>query len=200
MRIALIAHDERKPTLIEFARDHETVLNECDCLATGTTGARLAEETDLEVDRVASGSLGGDVMIGATVASGDCDAVIFLRDPMIAHPHEPDIAALVRLCDVHDVPLATNPSSAHAIIEGLAEERIDPGDRNERGTPRNSRNGSTADEGTAIAVLTVVLFAIAVLVGSHVLGATAFPVTTVVASAALAVFMIVIESVSTSTA
>ncbi|MFC6725857.1 methylglyoxal synthase [Halobium palmae] len=121
MRIALIAHDEKKPTLIEFAQDHADALGGWELLATGTTGKRLREETGLDVERKASGPLGGDMQIGAEVASGDCDAIVFLRDPLTAQPHEPDISALMRICDVHDVPLATNLATADALIESLRD-------------------------------------------------------------------------------
>ncbi|MFD1564980.1 methylglyoxal synthase [Haloarchaeobius amylolyticus] len=120
-RIALIAHDRKKPDLIEFAQTHESQLREYDLIATGTTGKRLREETDLEVERMESGPHGGDLMIGAEVAAGDLDGVVFLRDPLRAQPHEPDISALLRICDVRDTALATNLASAAFLIEGLAE-------------------------------------------------------------------------------
>ncbi|ELZ08781.1 methylglyoxal synthase [Natrinema thermotolerans] len=120
-RVALIAHDETKPDLVEFAQTHEAQLRMYDLVATGTTGKRLREETDLEVERKESGPLGGDLMIGAEVAAGELDGIVFLRDPLRAQPHEPDISALLRICDVRDVALATNRSSAEFLIEGLAE-------------------------------------------------------------------------------
>ncbi|MFC4359980.1 methylglyoxal synthase [Halobium salinum] len=119
MRIALIAHDEKKPTLIEFAQEHVEDLERWELVATGTTGKRLREETGLDVERKASGPLGGDMQIGAEVASGDCEAIVFLRDPLTAQPHEPDISALMRICDVHDVPLATNLATADALLESV---------------------------------------------------------------------------------
>ena len=120
-RVALIAHDETKPDLIEFAQTHESQLREYELIATGTTGKRLQEETDLEVERKESGPLGGDLMIGSEVAEGKLDGIVFLRDPLRAQPHEPDISALLRICDVRDVALATNRSSAEFLIEGLAD-------------------------------------------------------------------------------
>ncbi|WP_254531414.1 methylglyoxal synthase [Natrinema gelatinilyticum] len=120
-RIALIAHDEKKPDLIEFARTHERQLREYELVATGTTGKRLLEGTDLEIERKESGPLGGDLMIGAEVAAGALDGIVFLRDPLRAQPHEPDISALLRICDVHDTALATNLASATFLIEGFAE-------------------------------------------------------------------------------
>lgn len=120
MSIAFIAHDEEKPTLIEFVEEHADLLEKFECMATGSTGERLNETTDLEVEVLESGSHGGDMMIGAAVAADECDAVIFFRDPLTPKPHEPDIRALLRVCDVHDIPFATNPSSAGAIIEYLS--------------------------------------------------------------------------------
>ena len=120
-RVALIAHDETKPDLIEFARTHEDQLREYELVATGTTGNRLLEETDLEIERKASGPIGGDLQIGAEVADDRLDGIVFLRDPLRAQPHEPDISALLRICDVHDTALATNLASAEFLIEGLAE-------------------------------------------------------------------------------
>lgn len=122
MRIALIAHDEKKDDLIEFAQSHEERLKQFDLTGTGTTGKRIMEETDLTVDRKESGPLGGDMMIGAEVAEGECEAIIFIRDVLTAQPHEPDISALLRICDVHDIPLATNLTSAEHVIDGLARE------------------------------------------------------------------------------
>ena len=91
-------------------------------MATGTTGSRLIAEAGLEVERLLSGPLGGDLQIGARLAEGKVDAVIFLRDPMTPQPHEPDINALVRACDVHVVVCATNESSARHVMKALAAE------------------------------------------------------------------------------
>ncbi|MFB6270465.1 MAG: methylglyoxal synthase, partial [Halobacterium sp.] len=112
MRIALIAHDDEKDALVAFATEYTSVLRQHDLIATGTTGGRLNDETALDVTPLLSGPLGGDLMIGSAVANDACDAVVFFRDPMTAQPHEPDISALLRICDVHDVPLATNRASA----------------------------------------------------------------------------------------
>lgn len=119
MRLALIAHDEKKEELIEFAGNHEEWLGEAELMATGTTGKRLMEETTLDVERKESGPLGGDMQIGGEIAEQTCDGVIFLRDPLTAQPHEPDVSALLRICDVHDIPLATNVASARFLLEGL---------------------------------------------------------------------------------
>lgn len=121
-RIALIAHDQKKEDMIEFAKKHKEILSKMRLIATGTTGKRLIEETGLEVERMASGPIGGDQMIGAEIAKDRLDGVIFLRDPLTAQPHEPDVSALLRLCDVHQTPLATNLATAEMIINGLAEK------------------------------------------------------------------------------
>ena len=122
MRLALIAHDEKKADLIDFAQDRSDDLDHFELMATGTTGKRLIEATGLDIERKQSGPLGGDMQIGAEIASEDCHGVVFLRDPLTAQPHEPDITALLRICDVHDVPLATNLSSADAVLDELMDQ------------------------------------------------------------------------------
>jgi len=119
-RIALIAHDRKKPAIIALAREFRDLLAGCRLVATGTTGAQLAAEAGLQVERMLSGPLGGDLQIGARLAAGGLDMVIFLRDPMTPQPHEPDINALVRACDVHDVPCATNVATARMLLRQLA--------------------------------------------------------------------------------
>ncbi|MDS0293425.1 methylglyoxal synthase [Halogeometricum luteum] len=122
MRLALIAHDEKKPDLIDFAQNRSDDLEHFELMATGTTGKRLIEATGLDIERKQSGPLGGDMQIGAEIASEDCHGVVFLRDPLTAQPHEPDITALLRICDVHDVPLATNLASADAVLDELMDQ------------------------------------------------------------------------------
>lgn len=121
-RIALIAHDDEKPEMIEFVQSHEEVLSAFDLVGTGTTGQRIIEETALTVERKKSGPLGGDAQIAAEVAADEMNAIVFLRDPLTAQPHEPDISALLRICDVHDIPLATTRSSAEHVINGVARD------------------------------------------------------------------------------
>jgi methylglyoxal synthase len=123
-RLALIAHDEKKEDLIEFAREHEALLSGCELIATGTTGQRLNDETALSVQRMESGPQGGDLMIGAEVARNALDGIVFLRDPLRAQPHEPDITALLRICDVHDTAMATNLTSATFLLEGLEGREV----------------------------------------------------------------------------
>ncbi len=119
VRLALIAHDEKKDDMVRFVKRHLELLENCELIATGTTGKIVNEETKLEVDRMASGPMGGDQMIGAQIAQDNLDCVIFLRDPLTSHPHEPDITGLLRVCDVHNVPLATNLKTADLVLEGL---------------------------------------------------------------------------------
>lgn len=119
MNIALIAHDKMKDTMVGFCIGYESILNKYGLYATGTTGKRIENETMLTVNRLASGPLGGDQQIGSLVVSQDIDLVIFLRDPMTAQAHEPDIQALIRLCDVYHVPIATNLASAEIFIKAL---------------------------------------------------------------------------------
>jgi len=125
MKIALIAHDRKKDNLVQFAIAYRNILNEHTLFATGTTGQRVIEATGLEVKRFRSGPLGGDQQIGAMIANNDMDMVIFFRDPLTAQPHEPDVSALIRLCDVYQVPLATNMGTAEILLKGLQEGFVD---------------------------------------------------------------------------
>ncbi|MFB7159218.1 MULTISPECIES: methylglyoxal synthase [unclassified Lysinibacillus] len=125
MKIALIAHDRKKDNLVQFAIAYRNILNEHTLFATGTTGQRVIEATGLEVTRFRSGPLGGDQQIGAMIANNDMDMVIFFRDPLTAQPHEPDVSALIRLCDVYQVPLATNMGTAEILLKGLQEGFVD---------------------------------------------------------------------------
>ena len=119
MRIALIAHDKKKNEIIELAKKYKDVLSAHELYATGTTGTLVMGETGLKITRMKSGPLGGDQQIGAMLANGELDVIIFLRDPLTAQPHEPDVSALLRLCDVQKIPLATNVSSATIMLETL---------------------------------------------------------------------------------
>ena len=117
--VALIAHDHKKDDIVALAGEYADALRRCRLVATGTTGARIAAAHGLAVERMLSGPHGGDLQIGARLAEGEVDMVIFLRDPMTPQPHEPDINALVRACDVHNVPCATNISTARMILDVL---------------------------------------------------------------------------------
>ncbi|KON87254.1 methylglyoxal synthase [Sporosarcina globispora] len=128
MNIALIAHDKKKDDIVRFAIAYNSIFAEHTLYATGTTGSRIMQETGLSIQRFQSGPLGGDQEIGALIANNKMDVVFFFRDPLTVQPHEPDVSALVRLCDVYSVPLATNMGTAEIIIKGL--ERNDLSWRN----------------------------------------------------------------------
>ncbi|MEK3853371.1 methylglyoxal synthase [Cytobacillus sp. FSL H8-0458] len=140
MEIALIAHDKKKDDIVRFAIAYKSILAEHTLYATGTTGSRIMKETGLSIHRFQSGPLGGDQEIGALIANNKMDVVFFFRDPLTVQPHEPDVSALVRLCDVYAVPLATNMGTAEIIIKGLERNDLswrnivsEKGDMNESG-------------------------------------------------------------------
>jgi len=120
--IALIAHDGKKDDMVRFVEAHRDTLANFSLIATGTTGERIARASGLEVQRMLSGPYGGDAQIAAHVAEGDVRAVIFLVDPLYAHPHEPDIQGLLRICNVYNVPVATNEATASLIVQGMAQQ------------------------------------------------------------------------------
>lgn len=127
-RIALIAHDAQKDNIVKLAAQFKDTLAQCILCGTGTTAGRIDKEAGLTINALLSGPLGGDQQIGAMVAEGRLDAVLFLRDPLCAQPHEPDINALLRVCDVHKVALATNSTTAKwlllAIEDHLSGEKL----------------------------------------------------------------------------
>jgi methylglyoxal synthase len=114
--VALIAHDRCKEQMVLFVREHRELFVGCSLVATKTTGTQLRDSLALQVRCMLSGPQGGDLQIGGMIAEGSIDAVIFLRDVLTAQPHEPDITALLRICDVHNVPLATNLATAELIL------------------------------------------------------------------------------------
>ena len=114
--IAIIAHDGRKADLVAFATYNRDALARVHIVATATTGLLLRQKVGLAVDTVLSGPMGGDAQIAAMVAEGRVAAVLFLVDPLSAHPHDPDIRTLLRVCNVHDVPIATNVATANLIL------------------------------------------------------------------------------------
>lgn len=118
MNIALVAHDGKKPELVSFALQNKKHLEGKKLFATGTTGKHLSD-AGFEITRLLSGPMGGDAQIAAMLVTGDLDMVIFFRDPLDKHPHEPDVQMLLRLCDVHNIPLATNPASAELFLDSL---------------------------------------------------------------------------------
>lgn len=119
MKIALIAHDKKKTDLVQFVTAYQPIFTDHELFATGTTGLRIQEATGLSIHRFRSGPLGGDQEIGALIAQNKMDMVLFFRDPLTAQPHEPDITALIRLCDVYSIPLATNMGTAEILVRGL---------------------------------------------------------------------------------
>ena len=116
MKIALIAHDKKKNEIIELAKKYKEVLSRHELYATGTTGTLIMGETGLNIFRMKSGPLGGDQQIGAMLADGNIDFIIFLRDPLTAQPHDPDVKALLRIALVYDIPIANNPATADFMI------------------------------------------------------------------------------------
>ena len=119
--LALIAHDAKKEDMVQLVKAHKEELAEVTLVATRSTGQLVMGRTRLPVALMQSGPMGGDQQIGAMVANEEIDAVIFLRDPLTAHPHEPDVSALLRCCDAHSIPLATNIATAEAVLHLLAE-------------------------------------------------------------------------------
>ena len=124
MKVALIAHDKKKEEMVNFAKMNEKRLSHLELYATGTTGLKIMENTNLEIHRLKSGPLGGDQQIGSLIVNKEIDLVIFLRDPLTAQAHEPDIQALIRLCDVYSVPIATNLASAEIFIRALNDGEL----------------------------------------------------------------------------
>jgi methylglyoxal synthase len=122
-RVALVAHDAKKGALLAFVQRHRAEFKNWELLATASTGEALRDATGLRIRTVLPGPHGGDVQIGAEIAAGEIDALIFLRDPLTVQPHEPDITALLRVADVHNVALATNLASAECLVRALAPER-----------------------------------------------------------------------------
>jgi methylglyoxal synthase len=119
--LALIAHDAKKEVMVQLVKAHREELTGIDLVATRSTGQLVMGRTRLPVTLLQSGPLGGDQQIGAMAAEEQVDAVIFLRDPLTAHPHEPDVSALLKICDAHNIPLATNVTTAEAVLHLLAE-------------------------------------------------------------------------------
>ena len=118
--LALIAHDGKKADMVAFAMQYKDVLERYELIATSTTGSLLQEKCGLKIIRMMSGPLGGDAQIASKVAEGQIEAVFFFVDPLGKHPHDPDIQSLLRICNAHNVPLATNPATASFIISTQA--------------------------------------------------------------------------------
>ena len=126
-RIALIAHDNKKTEILDWARFNRDLLAGHELFATGTTGAILAQELDLSITRFRSGPLGGDQQVGAAIVDGRIDIVIFFWDPLAPHPHDVDVKALLRIAVVYDVPIACNRASADFLISSPLLEPANAG-------------------------------------------------------------------------
>lgn len=120
--VALIAHDRKKEEMLAFVLENKASLVHCNLIATATTGRIIREKAGLDVTTYLSGPMGGDQQIGAQIACQQVDAVIFLRDPLTAQPHEPDITALLRICDVHNIPVATNAATANLVLQCFTDK------------------------------------------------------------------------------
>ena len=125
MHIALIAHDVKKELMVQFCSAYCGILSRHTLMATGTTGKLVAEATGLQIQRFLSGSQGGAQQIAARIAYDEVDLVLLFRDPLNPKPHEPDEQVLLRLCDVHNIPVATNMATAEVLIHGLERGDLD---------------------------------------------------------------------------
>lgn len=125
MNIALIAHDKKKELMVDFCIAYKGILQKHSLCATGMTGSMIIESTGLEVKKFLSGPQGGDQQIGARIAYNEIDLVLFFRDPLTPQPQEPEVSALFRLCDIHNIPLATNIATAEVLIRGLDRGDLD---------------------------------------------------------------------------
>lgn len=125
MNIAIIAHDAKKELMVQFCIAYCGILSRHKLFATGTTGKMVSEATGLEIQRFLAGTQGGDQQIGALIACNEIDLLILFRDPLNPKPHEPDEAGLQRLCDVHNIPVATNIATAEALIHSLNRGDLD---------------------------------------------------------------------------
>lgn len=125
MNIALIAHDTKKELMVQFCIAYCGVLSKHNLCATGTTGKMVAEATGLNIQRYLSGSQGGDQQIAARISCNEIDLLLFFRDPISVKPHEPNDMNLLRLCDVHNIPVATNIATSEALIHALERGDLD---------------------------------------------------------------------------
>lgn len=125
MNIALIAHDKKKELMIQFCIAYSGILSKHNLCATGTTGKLVQEATGLDIQKFLSGPQGGDQQIGARIAYDEIDLVLFFRDPLTAQQNEPDAMSIVRLCDMHNIPVATNVATAEVLIHGLERGDLD---------------------------------------------------------------------------
>ena len=125
MNIALIAHDKKKELMVEFCIAYSGILSKHNLVATGTTGSLISDATGLKIQKFLTGPQGGDQQIGARIAYNEIDLVLFFRDPMSSSEYEPDVHLLARLCDMHNIPIATNVATAEMLILGLDRGDLD---------------------------------------------------------------------------
>jgi len=125
LNIALIAHDKKKELMVQFCIAYKGILEQHNLCATGTSGGLVMEATGLKIHKFLTGPQGGDQQIGARIAYNEIDLVLFFRDPLTAQQHEPDVNSLMRLCDVHNIPLATNVATAEVLVHGLERGDLD---------------------------------------------------------------------------
>jgi methylglyoxal synthase len=119
MNIALIAHDKKKELMVQFCTAYSSILAKHNICATGTTGKMVETATGLSIHKFLSGPQGGDQQIGARISYNEIDLVLFFRDPITAKYYEPDVLSIIKLCDLHNIPVATNVATAEALILGL---------------------------------------------------------------------------------
>jgi methylglyoxal synthase len=120
-KIAIIAHDGKKPEMLNFINKNIEKLKTAKLIATGTTGTHV-ENTGLSVEKKLSGPIGGDAQIAALAAEKELSMILFFRDPLGKHPHEPDVQMLMRICDVHNIPIATNPATAQLLVDAYFKD------------------------------------------------------------------------------
>ncbi len=125
MNIALIAHDKKKELMVQFCTAYKAILVQHSLCSTAGTGDLVEETTGLPVQKFLPGAQGGDQQIGARIAYNEIDLVLFFEDPLTAAPHEPDVAEILRLCDVHTIPVATNMATAEVLVLGLSRGDLD---------------------------------------------------------------------------
>lgn len=125
MNIALIAHDKKKELMVQFCIAYKGIFAKHNLIATGTTGGLITDATGLEVHKFLAGSQGGDQQIGARIAYNEIDLVLFFRDPLTSKSYEPDVLNVLRLCDIHNIPVATNVATAEVLILGLDKGYLD---------------------------------------------------------------------------
>ena len=125
MNIGLIAHDSKKKLMQNFCIAYRGILNKHTLYATGTTGRLIEEVANLDIHKFLAGHLGGERQLGVQIECNQIDMVIFLRDPLAPHTHEPDVSRVFRLCDMHNIPLATNLATAELLIKSLERGDLD---------------------------------------------------------------------------